>query len=299
MEVGPAANAVLHIVFILLVAVCVLPVLLIIIVSFTPEALITRDGYSFFPAGLSLYNYRFLFRQPGVVLRAYGMTISITVSGTILSTLCIALYAYPLSRRSFPYRGAFTVFMFITMIFSGGLVPYYVTMNNLLKLSNTVWALLLPLLFNPFWCVVMRTFYQQTVPDALVESAKLDGAGEYQTFFRIIMPISLPGLATIALFMFVIYWNDYYQAMLFLTTNEAKDSLQTMQYLCYRALSSINFLRTQAASLGVLSAKQLRDMPNEGYRMTIAVVTMAPLLVIYPFFQKYFVQGLTIGAVKG
>jgi putative aldouronate transport system permease protein len=145
----------------------------------------------------------------------------------------------------------------------------------------------------------MRTFYQQTVPDALIESAKLDGANEYQTFFRIIMPISLPGLATVALFMFVSYWNDYFQAMLFLTTNEGKDSLQTMQYLCFRALSSVNFLRTQAASLGVLSAKQLRDLPNEGYRMTIAVVTMAPILVIYPFFQRYFIQGLTIGAVKG
>jgi len=172
-------------------------------------------------------------------------------------------------------------------------------MNNVLRVGNTAWALLLPLLFESFWCIVMRTFYQQTVPDALIESAKLDGANEYQTFFRIIMPISLPGLATVALFMFVTYWNDYFQAMLFLTTNEAKDRLQTMQYLCYRAISSVNFLRTQAASLGVLSAKQLQNLPNEGYRMTIAVVTMAPILVIYPFFQRYFIQGLTIGAVKG
>jgi putative aldouronate transport system permease protein len=179
------------------------------------------------------------------------------------------------------------------------LVPYYITMTNVLQINNTIFALLVPLLFNSFWCIVMRTFYQQTVPEALIESARLDGAGEYQTFFRIVLPISLPGLATVALFMFVIYWNDYFQAMLFLTSNDAKDSLQTMQYLCYRALSSANFLRTQASKLGILTAEQLRNIPDEGYRMTIAVVTMGPILIIYPFFQRYFIEGLTVGAVKG
>lgn len=299
MRVKPVTNVILNVFFALLMICCVVPVILIIVVSFTPEKVITADGYQFFPRELTLYNYEFLFKQPEVILRAYGMTIFVTLMGTTLATLCIALYAYPLSRRDYPYRTFFTFYMFITMVFSGGLVPYYITMTNVLHLNNTVYALIVPLLFNAFWCIVMRTFYQQTVPEALVESAKLDGAGEYQTFFRIVLPISLPGLATIALFMFVIYWNDYYQAMLFLSANEAKDRLQTMQYLCYRALSSVNFLRTQAASLGVLSAEQLRNIPDEGYRMTIAVVTMGPILIIYPFFQRYFIQGLTIGAVKG
>lgn len=298
-QISPAANAVLHVFFALLVILCVVPVLLIIAVSFTPEKVITANGYQFFPREWTLYNYAFLFKQPEVVFRAYGTTILVTLAGTFLATLCISMYAYPLSRRDYPYRTFFTFYMFITMVFSGGLVPYFITMSNILQLNNTIYALILPLLFNAFWCIVMRTFYQQTVPEALVESAKLDGAGEFQTFFRIVLPISLPGLATIALFMFVIYWNDYYQAMLFLTSSEAKDQLQTMQYLCYRALSSVNFLRTQAASLGVLSAEQLRDIPDEGYRMTIAVVTMGPILIIYPFFQRYFIQGLTIGAVKG
>lgn len=298
-QIRTPTNVILNLVFILLMVCCVVPVILIIIVSFTPEKVITADGYQFFPRELTLYNYEFLFKQPEVIFRAYGMTILVTIVGTFFATLCIALYAYPLSRRDYPYRKFFTFYMFVTMVFSGGLVPYYIVMTNILRLNNTVYALIVPLLFNAFWCIVMRTFYQQTVPDALVESAKLDGAGEYQTFFRIVLPISLPGLATIALFMFVIYWNDYYQAMLFLTSGEAKDRLQTMQYLCFRALSSVNFLRTQAASLGVLSAEQLRNIPDEGYRMTIAVVTMGPLLIIYPFFQRYFIQGLTIGAVKG
>ena len=264
MQVGPLTNVLLNIVFALLVCACVIPVILVIVVSFTPERIITGQGYSFFPQTLTLYNFEFLFRQPELVFRAYGMTIAVTVAGTIASTLCISLFAYPLARRNYPYRTFFTVFMFITMVFTGGLTPYYIMVSNVLKISNTPWCLLLPLMFNAFWCIVMRTFYQQTVPEALIESAKLDGAGEYQTFFRIVLPISLPGLATVALFMFVNYWNDYFQAMLFLNTTSAKDSYQTMQYLCFQALTSINFLRTQAASLGMLSADQLRNMPDEG-----------------------------------
>jgi putative aldouronate transport system permease protein len=299
MQVSTPANIALHALFILLVIFCVGPVLLIIAVSFTPEIEITTKGYSFFPSEWTLYNYEFLFQQPEVVFRAYGVTIFVTLIGTTAATLIIALFAYPLSRRDYPYRTFFTFVMVIPMVFSGGLVPYYITMTNVLQFNNTIFALLFPLLFNSFWCIVMRTFYQQTVPEALIESARLDGAGEYQTFFRIVLPISLPGLATVALFMFVIYWNDYFQAMLFLTSDAAKTNLQTMQYLCYRAISQASFLREQASSLGLLTAEQLKSIPDEGYRMTIAVVTMGPILIIYPFFQRYFISGLTVGAVKG
>lgn len=291
------ANVVLNIVFILLAAFCVIPVILVIVVSFTPERLINLRGYTFFPEELTLYNYEYLFKQPEVIGKAYLMTIMITLVGTTLSTLVICSFAYPLSRPDYPYRKFFSMYMFITMVFGGGLLPYFIVVKNLLSLADTVWCLILPLLFNSFWCIVMRTFYQQSVPVALIESARLDGASEVRTFFQIVLPISLPGLATVALFMMVTYWNDYYQAMLFL--NAKKDELQTMQYLCYRALSSVNFLRTQAANLGMLSAQQLASIPDEGYRMTIAVVTVAPILVVYPFFQRYFIQGLTVGAVKG
>lgn len=290
-------NVVLNIIFAILAAFCVVPVILVIVVSFTAESAITRNGYSFFPAEWSLYNYEFLFRQPDVIARAYLMTIFVTVVGTFTSVLCITLYAYPLSRKDYPYRKFFTMYMFVTMVFSGGLLPYFIVVRNILKIADTVWCLILPLCFNSFWCIVMRTFYQQSVPEALIESARLDGASEMRTFFQVVLPISLPGLATVALFMFITYWNDYYQAMLFLSSK--KDQLQTMNYLCYRALSSVEFLRTQAASLGMLSADQLAAIPDEGYRMTIAVVTIAPILVIYPFFQRYFISGLTVGAVKG
>ncbi len=295
--IGRGPNVLLNILFILLSAFCVLPVLLVIIVSFTPESVITKWGYSFFPRGLTLYNYEYLFMQPEVIGKAYLMTILVTIVGTCLSTLVICLYAYPLSRPDYPYRRFFAMYMFVTMVFGGGLLPYFIVVKNLLRLADTVWCLILPLLFNSFWCIVMRTFYQQSVPAALIECARLDGASEIRTFFQIVLPVSLPGLATVALFMFVTYWNDYYQAMLFL--NAQKDTLQTMQYMCYRALSSVNFLRTQAANLGMLSADQLAAIPNEGYRMTIAVVTIAPILCIYPFFQRYFIAGLTVGAVKG
>ena len=299
MSIGPLSNTILNVIFALLALCCVVPVVLGIAVAFTPEKVIALEGYNFIPSQLSLYNFEYLFRQPELVFRAYGMTVFVTLAGTAASTLVIALYAYPLSRKTYAYRRFFTAYMFITMVFSGGLVPYFMVMNNVLNLSNSIWCLLLPLLFNAFWCIVMRTFYQQTVPDALIECAKLDGAGEGRTLFQIVFPISLPGLATVSLFMMVIYWNDYFQAMLLLTAQDAKDTLQTMQYLCYRALSSVNFLRTQAAKLGVLSAEQLRNVPDEGYRMAIAVVTMGPILIIFPFFQRYFIQGLTIGAVKG
>lgn len=295
--IGRGTNVVLNIVFVLLAAFCVVPVLLVIIVSFTPENVITRWGYSFFPRELTLYNYEYLFMQPEIIGRAYMMTIIVTLLGTTMSTLIICLFAYPLSRKDYPYRKVFSMYMFVTMVFGGGLLPYFIVVKNVLNIADTIWCLLLPLLFNSFWCIVMRTFYQQSVPPALIECARLDGASEIRTFFQIVLPISLPGLATVALFMFVTYWNDYYQAMLFL--NAQKDVLQTMQYMCYRALSSVNFLRTQAANLGMLSAEQLASIPNEGYRMTIAVVTIAPILCIYPFFQRYFISGLTVGAVKG
>lgn len=295
--IGRGANVGLNILFILLAAFCVVPVLLVIVVSFTPENVITRQGYSFFPSSLTLYNYEYLFMQPEIIGRAYLMTIMVTLAGTAMSTLIICLFAYPLSRSDYPFRKAFTLYMFVTMVFGGGLLPYFIVVKNVLNIADTVWCLILPLLFNSFWCIVMRTFYQQSVPVALIECARLDGASEIRTFFQIVLPISLPGLATVALFMFVTYWNDYYQAMLFL--NAQKDTLQTMQYMCYRALSSVNFLRTQAANLGMLSAEQLASIPNEGYRMTIAVVTIAPILCIYPFFQRYFISGLTVGAVKG
>lgn len=299
MSIRPSTNIFLCVIFGTLALCCVIPVVLVISVAFTPEKIIATEGYNFIPSEFTLYNFEYLFKQPELVFRAYGMTLFVTTVGTCVSTLIIALYAYPLSRRNYPYRRHFTVFMFITMIFNGGLVPYFVVMNNILSLSNTVWVLLLPLFFNAFWCIVMRTFYQQTIPDALIECARLDGASELRTLFQIVFPISLPGLATISLFMMVTYWNDYFQAMLLLTSQDAKDTLQTMQYLCFRALSSVNFLRTQAARLGVLSADQLRNVPDEGYRMAIAVVTMGPILVVFPFFQRYFIQGLTIGAVKG
>ena len=295
--ISRGSNVALNILFILLAAFCVIPVLLVIIVSFTPENVITRRGYSFFPAELTLYNYEYLFMQPKIIGQAYMMTILVTLAGTFLSTMIICLFAYPLSRPDYPYRKVFAMFMFVTMVFGGGLLPYFIVVKNVLNIADTVWCLILPLLFNSFWCIVMRTFYQQSVPVALIECARLDGASELRTFFQIVLPISLPGLATVALFMFVTYWNDYYQAMLFM--NAQKDTLQTMQYMCYRALSSVNFLRTQAANLGMLSAEQLASIPNEGYRMTIAVVTIAPILCIYPFFQRYFIAGLTVGAVKG
>lgn len=290
------SQVVLHLFFICLSLACLLPVLLVISISFSDENTVVANGFKFFPEKFSLDAYSFLYNQLSQIITAYGVTIFVTVVGTLLSLLLIALYAYPLSRRELRHRNKFALFIFLTMIFNGGLVPWYLVYVNFLHLKDSVWALIIPLFLQPFFVIIMRTFFQTTIPDSIIESATIDGASEVRIFYKIILPLSLPVLATIGLFNTLNYWNDWFLSLIFIT----KGNGISLQYLMYKTLLNIQYLTTNENAANQLSKMgAVVNLPSQTLRMAMAVVGMGPIIFAYPFFQKYFVKGLTIGAVKG
>jgi putative aldouronate transport system permease protein len=208
-----------------------------------------------------------------------------------LSLLCIALYAYPLSRESFKYKNQFAFFAFFTTIFGGGLVPWVFIYSSFLKIDDTIWILIIPYLLSAWWVIIMRTFMKQAVPESLIEAARIDGAGEFRIFFNLVIPLCKAGLATIALFCMLKFWNDYYLSLIFIKN----PNLYTIQYYMYQVLNNISYMLTSTN----VPAEARRNLPSESARMAIAVVAVGPIIFAFPFFQQYFVKGLTIGAVKG
>ncbi|NMA84550.1 MAG: carbohydrate ABC transporter permease [Epulopiscium sp.] len=274
---------------------CVLPFILVVMISFTDEKTLLLNGYRLFPEKFSLAAYAYIFQAGDQLLHSYGITIFITIVGTILSVLITGLYAYALSRDSFKYRKLFNFLAFFTMLFGGGLVPTYIVCTNILHLRDSIWALILPMILNPFFIIVLRTFFKTSIPDSVVESAYIDGAGEWRIFFQIVFPLSLPGLATIGLFSALGFWNDWFNALLYIDNPK----LIPLQYLLMRIENSMDFLIQNATKLSSSqSATILQSLPRETTRMAMVVLATVPIALAYPFFQKYFVQGLTIGAVK-
>lgn len=288
------ANLIWNGIFILCCLTCIIPILLVVIVSFTDEITLLRNGYSFFPELLSTSAYEYIFKKGGAVINAYGITLLVTIVGTVCSTLTIALYAYPLSRSNFAYKKFFTTFAFITMLFSGGLVPWYIIYTQVIGIGNTLAILIIPYLMNTWYMMIMRTFYKSTIPEELLESARIDGAGEIRTFFSIVLPLSTAGIATVALFSMLAYWNDWYLPLIFIRD----DKLYNIQYLMKAMLENAQFLARMSSQVAGASIS-VKDLPSETMRMAIAVVAIGPIVLAYPFFQRYFVKGLTIGAVKG
>jgi putative aldouronate transport system permease protein len=272
---------------------CVFPFLFVVIISFTDEGVLARDGYRLIPAKWSLGAYRYVFESGDMLLRSYGVTILVTVLGTLVSLLFISFYAYAISRKSFRYRNFFSFFAFFTMLFNGGLVPTYIVVTQLLHLKDTIWALVLPLAVNAFYIMILRTFYTTSVPDAIIESGKIDGAGEFRIFLTLVLPLSLPGLATIALFSTLGYWNDWFNALLYIDN----PNLVPLQSMLMRIETSMQFL-LQNSQNSSLSIEALRSMPQDTSRMAMVVLATGPIIFAYPFFQRYFIQGLTVGAVK-
>ncbi|MFP4977586.1 carbohydrate ABC transporter permease [Paenibacillus sp. CN-4] len=272
---------------------CVFPFLFVVILSFTDENALARDGYRLIPAEWSLEAYRYVFQSGDTLLRSYGVTIFVTIVGTIVSLLFIALYAYAISRKSFQYRNFFAFFAFFTMLFNGGLVPTYIIVTQLLGLKDSIWALILPLAVNAFYIMILRTFYSTSVPDAIIESGKIDGAGEFRIFLTLVLPLSLPGLATIALFSTLGYWNDWFNALLYIDN----PNLVPLQSMLMRIETSMQFI-LQNSQNSSLSLEALRSMPQDTSRMAMVVLATGPIIFAYPFFQRYFIQGLTVGAVK-
>lgn len=285
-------NFVLNIVVIIFVALCIVPLLLTVIVSFSDESEILRLGYSFTPAKLSLEAYRYVFAGD-VIWRSYGITTFVTVVGTLASLIVITLFAYPISRKDFKHRNLLSFVVFFTMIFSGGLVPWYMVYVHLIPIKNTIWVYIIPSLMNCWYVLIMRTFFRTTVPEELLEASRLDGAGEFRTFFSVVLPISKPGLATVGLFCMLQYWNDWYLPLVFIDKTE----LYNVQYVLAKMLSNLTWLSQN--SQYITGSTSFSNTPSETSRMAIAVLSIGPIIFAYPFFQRYFIKGLTIGAVKG
>ena len=293
-KISKVSNAMFHTVFIIAALTCILPLMLVVMASFTDDMSLRLNGYTLFPKEFSLAAYQLVFARGEAVLSAFKNSLVISLVGTVCSTLVIAMYAYPLSRPNFRYRKIFTWLVLFTMLFSGGLVPWYIMYSQVLGLIDTLPVLIIPYLMNAWYVIIMRTFYRTTIPEEVLESAKVDGAGEFRTFFTIALPLSTAGLATVALFSMLIYWNDWYLPLIY----SRSDSLDTIQNYLRRILERVEFLARMAGQLGSVTVN-VRDLPSETIRMAIAVVAIGPLIFAYPFFQRYFVKGLTLGSVKG
>ena len=280
-----------HFIMILITLFCLLPFLLLIVSSFTDEATLIRDGYSFFPQKLSLNAYRYLLVDSTAIVRGYLISITVTVIGTIANLLITVMFAYPLSRRDLPMRNFFAFFLFFTMLFNGGLVPTYMMWTQTFHIKNTLFALLIPgLLMSAFNVIMMRTYINSNIPDAVIEAARIDGAGEFRLLLQIVLPMSLPIVATLALLAGLAYWNDWLNGLYYITD----DRLFSIQVILNRMLTKTEMLK-QAATTGV----SMGPMPEVGIKMAVAVLGALPVLIVYPFFQRYFVKGIAIGAVKG
>lgn len=284
-----------NIIMILFCLACIIPFIFVIIISFTSEESIQQIGYSFTPISWSLEAYKYTFKMGQSLWRSYFNSFYTTVLGTILSVTICVLYSYALFRRDFKYRKFFTFFSFFTMLFGGGLVPTYIVCKQLLGLNDNYAALIVPLLVSPFNIIIMRTFFQSSVPEELIEAAAIDGSGEYNTLIRIIVPISKPGIATIALLNALAYWNEWYTAMLYV-----RDKAHIpLQYLLMQIQRNVEYLAKNASGLGADAIKAAQSMPTQSLRMALVVLIVVPITFAYPFFQRYIIAGLTVGSVKG
>lgn len=294
MIAGKKANLIITLIFGVLVAITLFPVLLTVSIAFSSSDSIMNFGYSIWPHEFSTEAFKYIFKTPQTIIRAYGITIFVTVVGTLLSTLTIMLYAYALSRKDFVGRRPLTFYIFFTMLFSGGAVSWYIVCTSYYHLANTVWAMILPYVMDAWNIIILRTFFQSSVPISIIESGKLDGAGEWRVFFKLVVPIAVPGIATIALFRTLVYWNDWWLPIMFIV----KPELYNLQFLLQRMMQNIQQLN-QNSQLAANASERLMKIPSDGARMALCLIAMGPILVVYPFFQKYFIQGLTIGSLKG
>ncbi|MDO4292912.1 MAG: carbohydrate ABC transporter permease [Eubacteriales bacterium] len=285
-----AVNILGYVLIGLFALVCLIPFYLIIIASFTPDSLLIREGYPLFPKAFSLESYRLALKNPVAILRAYGVTFGVTLLGTMLAVLIATMTGYVLSRKDFVWRNRFSFFFFFTTLFSGGLVPWYMMCVRYLNFKNNYLGLLLPLMFS-VWNMIIAKSFMAGIPGAISESAKIDGANDLVIFVRLILPLSKPLIATLSLFSALAYWNDWYNCMLYITD----ENMFTLQYYLQRILGSAEAMRIVAEKSGL----PLTSIPLESMKMAMTVIATGPIVLLYPFVQRYFVKGLTIGAVKG
>lgn len=294
-KISTPAEAIIIIILAAFCLLCIIPFVFVIIISFTAQSSIRQIGFSFIPNAWSLEAYQFALDLGAALWRSYFNSFFVTVLGTVVSVLVCVLYSYPLFRKDFKYRKFFTFFAFFTMLFGGGLAPTYAVCKQMLGLSDSYAALIVPMLVNPFNIIVMRTFFQSSIPESLIEAASIDGSGEYNTLFRIIMPIAKPGIATIALLNALAYWNEWFIPMLYVRAPK----YIPLQYLLMKMQRDTEYLAKNAAQLGAEASKIAATLPTDSLRMALVVLIVIPIACAYPFFQRYIISGLTIGSVKG
>lgn len=288
------SEIVLHIILLAFALACIIPFIFCVIISFTSKQSIINIGFSFFPQAWSLDGYKYVLDMGRQLWLSYFNSFFVSVVGTLASVAICILYSYALYRRDFKYRRFFTLFAIFTMMFSGGLAPTYQVSRVMLGLSNNYWALIVPLLVNPFNLIIMRTFFQSSVPDSIIEAATIDGSGEYNTLMKVVIPISKPGIATVALLTVLAYWNDWFSALLYIDDN----NFYPLQYLLWQLQSQIEFLAANSGR-GLESVVDMTKLPTQSFRMAVVVLVVIPIACAYPFFQRYVVSGLTVGSVKG
>lgn len=286
-------NGVINVFLVVLCLMIALPFVLVVIISITSENSLVQNGYQFLPKEWSFEAYRIVFQKPDPLIKGYLVTILITVVGTVLSLLLTAMTAYPISRMDFRYNRPITFYIFFTMLFNGGLIPFYIMMTQYLHLKNSLLALILPTLLSPFNIMIMKGFLDK-IGKEIIESAKVDGAKEFRIFFRIILPLATPALATLGLFISFGYWNEWFYALLFIDN----DKYIPLQLLLVRILSQIEFLANSPLAQ-VADKLAYANFPTLSVRMAMAILAGGPMLIIFPFFQKYFVKGITVGSLKG
>jgi len=292
-RVSLSVEVLIHFIIAAFALICVLPFVFIIIIAFSGADSLRTVGYSFFPTNWTTASFQAAFDMGDVLWRSFFNSLYVTVVGTFFSVLMTILYAYGLFRRDYPFRKIFLFLVFFTMLFGGGLVPTVVTVRNLLGLGDTYAAMIVPALLLPFHVIIMRTFFKTSIPESLIESASIDGSGEFRTLFTIVIPLAKPGIATVGLLTAINYWNDWWLAMLFVRDR----SLFPLQYLLMELQQNIEFLRRNLATIGAANIN-FADLPGEGLRMALCVIIVVPIAFAYPFFQRYIISGLTVGAIK-
>lgn len=278
---------VLHFCLIALSLLCIIPLVIVVSASLSDETALVRQGYALWPRSFSLEAYQFILNNPSQILSAYKVSLLVTVVGTIASLLITSLMAYPISRREFRLKSPIAFYVFFTMLFNGGLVPTYIVVTQTLQLKDSLLALILPYLIIPFNVLLVRTFFSQ-LPEEIIESAKVDGLNDYGILFRIVLPLSKPVLATVGLMCSLGYWNDWWLALLYINDRE----LFPLQFLLQNIMSNIQVMAT-------IPGLSTANIPSETARMAMGVLAIGPIIFVYLFFQKYFVRGLTVGAIKG
>ncbi len=274
---------------------CLLPIILVFVVAFSDDKSIVSNGFSYFPEKYSLEGFKYVFKYGKQLAVSYGVTIFITVAGTLMGLMFMSLLAYAMSRKDFRLRRFLSIFVMVPMLFSGGQLASYIVYTSMYHLKDSIWLLILPLTISTMNIIILRTYIQTSIPDELMESARIDGASEYRTFFQIVLPLMKPALASVGFMLATAYWNDWQNALLYISS----ENKMPLQLLLVRIQRSIEFLLNNKNITGSALAVLQQGIPEYSCTMATVITVVGPIMVVYPFFQKYFIKGLTVGSVKG